>query len=169
MEYRPPKKPSASLLLVAVLSSAAASLLAFATLGVGISYLLLAAAFLFFALSFFIISRFVVFDCLYRLDDDYSNPSLSCYVFRKKAYYLEEKIAFSGNEELLLLNKRGKKAIRKLSCRKDITSNLIPRRRYALVYDEENTRTYLVLELDDKTAARIAASLGRTKKLYADK
>ncbi|MBR6769289.1 MAG: hypothetical protein IKM34_07375 [Clostridia bacterium] len=169
MEYKPPKKVAAALLLVAVLSSAAASLLAFAALGVGRRYLLIAASLLFFAVSFLIISRFVVFDCLYKLSDDYSDSYFSSYVFRKKRFYLEHKIEFNGKEELILLDKKGRKRVKKLPLRKDMTSNLIPKKRYALLFCEENTPVYITVELDEHFAALVKAKIDHAKKLYSDR
>lgn len=169
MSYQPPKKPAAALLLVTVLASAAASLLSFAAFGIGRAYFLIAAALLLFTLSFLIISRFVVFDCLYKLGDDYSRPSFSCYFYKKGRFYLDNKIEFDGREELLLLNKAGRKAIRKLPCRKEMTSNLIPQKRYALLFYEDNTLTYLTLELDEGFATLVREKISHTKKLYSDK
>lgn len=169
MEYRPPKKPAAALLLVTVLSGAAASLLTFAAFGIGKRALLIAASLLFFAVACLIISRFAAFDCLYRLIDDYSNPCLSFYLYRKKRFYFDEKIEFSGKEELILLNKKGKKRLKKLACRKDYTSNLIPQKRYALLYYEEDTAVYLLLELSETFAARIQKEIDRAKMLYQNK
>ena len=169
MEYKPPKKPAAALLLVTVLASAAASLLTFAAFGIGRSSLLVAASLLFFTAAFLVISRFVVFDCLYRLSDDYSNPTLSLYVFRKKRFYLEDKIEFLGKEELILLDKQGRKRIRKLPCCKDFTSNLVPKKRYALLFWEDGTPLYVTLELDSRFAARIRERINHANMLYKDK
>ncbi|MBQ4120737.1 MAG: hypothetical protein IJD35_01845 [Clostridia bacterium] len=169
MEYKPPKKPAAALLLVAVLASAAASLLTFAAFGIGRAYLSLAASLLFFALSFLIISRYVVFDCLYKLGEDYSDSYFSCYVFRKKRFYLEHKIEFNGKEALILLDKAGRKRVKKLPLRKDMTSNLIPKKRYALLFYEENTPVYITVELDEGFAALVKAKIDHAKKLYQGK
>ena len=169
MDYQPPKKPAAALLLVTVLASAAASLLSFAAFGIGRAYFLIAASLLLFALTFLIISRFVVFDCLYKLGEDYSCPSFSCYVYKKGRFYLDEKIEFSGSERLLLLNKTGRKAIKKLPCRKDMTSNLIPKKRYALLFLDDNTPTYITVELDEGFAALVREKINHAKKLYSDK
>ena len=169
MDYQPPKKPAAALLLVTVLASAGASLLSFAAFGIGRPYLLIAAALLLFALSFLIINRYVVFDCLYKLGDDYSHPAFSCYVYQKGRFYLDNKIELDGREELLLLNKAGRKAIQKLPLRKDMTSNLIPKKRYALLFYEENNPVYITVELDENFASLVKAKIDHAKKLYSDK
>ena len=169
MEYKPPKKVAAALLLVAVLASAAASLLSFAMFGIGRGYLLVAASLLFFTISFLTISRYVVFDCLYQLGDDYSNAYFSCYVFRKKRFYLDCKIEFNGKEELILLDKTGRKRVKKHPLHKDMTSNLIPKKRYALLFYEDNTPTYITVELDEGFAAAVKTKIDHAKKLYQDK
>ena len=169
MDYQPPKKPAAALLLVTVLASAAASLLSFAAFGIGRAYFLIAASLLLFALSFLLISRFVVFDCLYKLGDDYSHPSFSYYIYRKGRFYLDNKIELDGREELLLLNKAGRKAIKKLTCRKEMTSNLVPQKRYALLFYEEDTLTYITVELDEGFATLVREKINHAKKLYSDK
>ena len=169
MDYQPPKKPAAALLLVTVLASAAASLLSFAAFGIGRAYFLIAASLLLFALSFLLISRFVVFDCLYKLGDDYSRPSFSYYIYRKGRFYLDNKIELDGREELLLLNKAGRKAIKKLPCRKEMTSNLVPQKQYALLFYEEDTLTYITVELDEGFATLVREKINHAKKLYSDK
>jgi len=169
MAYKPPKKVAAALLTAAVLASAAASLLTFALFGIGRRYLLIASSLLFFAVSFLIISRYVVFDCLYKLDGDYSDSYFSCYVFRKKRFYLEHKIEFNGKEALILLDKKGRKKVKKLPLRKDMTSNLIPKKRYALLYYEENTPVYITVELDEHFATLVKAKIDHAKKLYQGK
>ncbi len=169
MEYKPPKKVAAALLTTAVLASAAASLLSFALFGIWRGYLLVAVSLLFFTASFLLISRYVVFDCLYQLGDDYSDSYFSCYVFRKNRFYLEHKIELVGKEELILLDKKGRKRVKKLPLRKDMTSNLIPKKRYALLYYEDSTPVYITVELDEAFAALIKAKIDHTKKLYSDK
>ncbi|MBO7740236.1 MAG: hypothetical protein J6S34_01810 [Clostridia bacterium] len=169
MEYKPPKKVAAALLLAAVLASAAASLLSFALFGIWRGYLLVATSLLFFTASFLTISRYVVFDCLYKLSEDYSDSYFSCYVFRKNRFYLEHKIELVGKEELILLDKTGRKRVKKHPLRKDMTSNLIPKKRYALLYYEDNTPVYITVELDEAFAARVKAQIDHTKKLYSDR
>ena len=166
MDYQPPKKPAAALLLVTVLASAAASLLSFAAFGIGRAYFLIAASLLLFALSFLLISRFVVFDCLYKLGDDYSHPSFSYYIYIKGRFYLDQKIELDGREELFLL---GRKAIKKLTCRKEMTSNLVPQKQYALLFYEEDTLTYITVELDEGFATLVREKINHAKKLYSDK
>ena len=169
MEYTPPKKVVAALLLVAVLASAAASLLTFALFDIGRSYLLLAVAFLFFSVSFLLISRYVVFSCLYKLGENYSDSYFSCYIYRKKRFYLDCKIEFNGKEELFLLDKVGRKRVKKLPLRKDMTSNLIPKKRYALLFYEESTPMYITVELNEAFASLVKAKIDHAKKLYSDK
>ena len=169
MQYQPPKKPAASLLLASVFLAGAASLLVFSSLGIGKAYLLLASALLLMVLSFLVITRYVAFDCLYRLGDKYSEPFFSCYVYRGKRFCLVDKIEFIGKEELLLLDKKGRKAIKKLPCRRNITSNLIPKHRYALLYEDEGKTVYMTVELDSTFATLVKDKIAHAKKLYQDK
>ena len=159
MQYRPKKKPFAALFAVGVFASAAASLLTFMLFGIGKRYLLLAAALFFFAIAFLFISRFIVFDCVYRLDKDYSHPFLALYLLKKNKSYLVEKIPLEGKETLVLLNRKGKKQIKNRTLVRDMTSNLVPSYRYALLFEQETKPCYLLLELDDEFANEIKAFL----------
>lgn len=167
MQYRVPKKPAAALLAVGVMASAACSLLVFASLGIGKILFLLPASLLLFVLSALIVARFVVFDCVYRLTDRYGEYFFSFYILKGRQSYLSDKIEFVGKEKLVLLDKKGRKEVKKRQKYKDMTSNLIPHKRYALLFEKDGKACYAVLELGEAFASALNNDIRHAQMMYS--
>ncbi len=166
MQYRVPKKPKGAMLVVAFLLAAAASMLTLAILRIGFLSLDLAGAGLFFLAASLVIYRFVKFDCVYRLGDEYGDCFIAVYAIRGGKSYLIGKIECIGKEELILLNKSGRKKLKKRRKLQDFTSNLIPDKRYALLHEQEEMRVYTVIEASEPFAEALRRQIEEAKKLY---
>ena len=166
MQYRVPKKVKTVLLLIAVSASAGCSLLVMAAMGIAIPSLLVSASLFFFAFDAYLMMRFVLFDCAYRLGEEYSDFSVSFYYLTKKGSRFIKTVEFSGKEELLPWDKNGRKAIKNRKKRLHMTSNLIPDKAYVLLFEDNGEKVYALLELQQAFAHALRQKIALAGRFY---
>lgn len=166
MQYRVPKKPHSTLLCVFAAMAGGGALLCLLLMRVGIGAVNLCGALLFFVIASALVARYLLFDCALRLSERYGDFSLSFYTLTKNESHFADKIEFCGKETLLLLNRKGRKTVRKLKKHKDFCSNLLPDKRYALLFEKDGKTLYTVFETSPAFAKEIQAQIDLAKTYY---
>ncbi len=143
MEYRLPKKTAAAALVSGALFAGGLALLILSALRVLYPGLHLAAALVLFCISLLFVKRYLLTDYVYRLGEEYASPGIDFFLLERrsgKAGRVGSRflggISFEGNERLLLLDKKGRRALKGRQKCGSFVSNFLSRQRYALLYGE---------------------------------
>ena len=116
--------------------------------------------------SLYTIGRFLVFDTLYCLSDEYTDFTFKIYRIHQTTSTPIATLAFTGEEALFLFNKSGRKRLKKKKKLGVYTANLIPKDAYALTCTMDDKEGYILLELDPLAKEAIAACIARAKRVY---
>lgn len=154
MQYLLPKKRFLPILLIGILVAAA------------ISFPYVTAVFI--GASLYIIGRFLAFGTLYRLGDEYTDLTLTLYRVYKTTSTPIASVELDGTEKLILLDKIGKKELKKKKKLGVWTANLIPDGYYALICKGSDSQTgYILLELNDYAKNAIEERIIRAGTIYS--
>ncbi len=167
MQYRLPQKRFLPILLIGAFLSAA---IAFYILSRQNALLMLLFPCITAALivaSLYTVGRFLAFGTLYRLGDDYTDLTFTVFRIRETSSTPIAAIELHGHEKLILLDKTGKKLLKKQKRLGVFTANLIPDGCYALTCEIDGTTGYILLELDHYAKKAIEERIARAKTIYS--
>ncbi|MBQ7364935.1 MAG: hypothetical protein IJW46_05000 [Clostridia bacterium] len=122
---------------------------------------------LFLALTLYTVGRYLTYDLTYRIGGNYSDFTFSVHHIRQKESSVRATYEMIGSEELILLDRAGRKRLKKQKKLATHTVNLIPKSRYALFCTVEGESGYLLLELDESAKNALSALLKRANTLYS--
>lgn len=112
--------------------------------------------------ALFVFGRYLAFGILYWLGDDYTDLTFTVYRVYQTTSTPIFSLDFNGNERLILLNKSGKKTVKKKKRLGIFTANPVCPNRYALMYESG----YILVELDAYAKAAIEERITRAKTIY---
>lgn len=166
MQYRLPKKPLLPILLAGVLVAAAISfyLLSRPYAALVLLFPYLSAVVIVAVLYLF--GRYLVFDTVYRLGDGYTDLTLTILRVHQRTSTPIAKIELCGNETIVLLDKTGKRTLKKQKKLGVYTVNLAPKACYALTCTLEGEEGYVLLELDAYAEKTLSDRIKRAKAIY---
>lgn len=118
-------------------------------------------------LTLFTVGRFLTFDMTYRIGGDYSDFSFSVHHIRQGQSKEVARYELLGTEELVLLDRCGKKKRKKQKKLAVHTANLVPKYPYALFYTLDGKTGYLYLELNDAARDALQSLIARAKEVYS--
>ena len=167
MQYKLPKRRFLPILLTGAFVSALLSLYILSRIFTVAAYLFPYGAALFLVMALYTVGRFLVFDTLYHLGDDYADFAFTVYRVYKTTSSPIAKVELFGKEELILLDRRGKKRLKKKKKLGVYTANLIPNTLYALFCEIDGVEGYILLELDEFAKNKINERIARAAHTYA--
>lgn len=169
MQYRVPCRRGGALLVCCLLLGAAFSLLALTFFDLDLLFHA-SAALLLMIFSALLARRYLFSTLLYRLSEEYVSPGLDFYRLDSKGSHHLGRIVLEGTEELLSLDRRGRKACRGVKKSGNMTANLLPKGVYALFYtDDEGLRRYVLLEAEPFFVEVLRAEIAHAARLYSNR
>lgn len=170
MQYLIPKKRFLPILLIGILVAAAISFYILSRPHAVLVLLFPYVTAVFIVASLYIIGRYLAFGTLYRLGDEYTDLTLTLYRVYKTTSTPIASVELDGTEKLILLDKIGKKELKKKKKKKlgVWTANLIPDGYYALICKGSDSQTgYILLELNDYAKNAIEERIIRAGTIYS--
>ena len=168
MQYRVPKKIYLALSLALLPLAGTLSLAVFTVMEVGYAPLNIAAALIGILLSVAVVTRFVMTGCAYRLGEAYEDYTLYLYRIVRNKSHLVGKVELTGAESLIPLDRKGRKTVKGRKFRGDMTANLVPHKRYALLFEDSGVDCYLILELNPAMVHAIEERIALAKAYFID-
>lgn len=111
------------------------------------------------------VGRYLAFGLVYTLGEDYTDTAFKIFRLRDTTSSVILAIDLCGDEEIVFLDKSGKKYLKGYKRSGVYTQNMLTPDRYALTTEEDGTRGYLVLELTPAAKEKLAEKIAHAKRI----